>query len=271
MKRTFIFERLGALAGRARAEWRGISLGVATLAIATPLVFFTATHSLLVHSTGAAAGAVTAGSASALSAIALTQGSFENAAEAASTDVQYLARWIAATHDNAAYDFVVIDKQNATAHVFNAAAQWTASSPILVGSALGDDSAPGIGTRPLTLVSAQDKTTPAGRFMAEVGTNMLGETVVWVDYDAAVSMHSVRNTNPSERRLQRLASPSAQAHRISYGCINFPDAFFKTQIVPRFMKRKALVYVLPDHKSIDSVFGSHDVAREFSGAIARTH
>ena len=87
------------------------------------------------------------------------------------------------------------------------------------GAALGDETVPGIGERPIALVRPHERTTPAGRFAAEPGHDARGEDVVWVDYDAAVSMHRVITTDPAERRLQRLASPTARDHRSSYGCI----------------------------------------------------
>ena len=179
----------------------------------------------------------------------------------ASAEVQYLLAWIAATADNGQLDFVVIDKKNATAHVFSSAHTWRASSPVLIGLAVGDDTVPGIGDRPVSQVQSHERTTPAGRFMAELGTNTQGEAVVWVDYDAAVSMHSVRNTKPEEQRLQRLASEKVAERRISYGCINFPQAIFQAQVLPMFSQRKALVYVLPDVKSVNAVFGSSSVSR----------
>ena len=55
---------------------------------------------------------------------------------------------------------------------------------------------------------------------------------MWVDYDAAVSMHRVITSNPAERRLQRLASPTPKDNRISYGCINLPAAFFDKVLSP---------------------------------------
>ena len=187
-----------------------------------------------------------------------------------SAEVQHLLKWIVDTQDNAQVDFVMIDKKQTTAHIFDASGRWVASSPVLIGLALGDDSAPDIGTRPLAMVKANERTTPAGRFKAELGSNTDGETVVWVDYDAAVSMHSVRTNNPSEQRLQRLASTQVAAHRISYGCINFPDAFFKTQVLPRFTHQNAVVYVLPDLKSIASVFGSDAKTHVQHSADARS-
>ena len=41
----------------------------------------------------------------------------------------------------------------------------------------------------------EERTTPAGRFVAERGQNLRGEDVVWIDYDAAVLMHRVITTS----------------------------------------------------------------------------
>ena len=105
-----------------------------------------------------------------------------------------------------------------------------------------------------------ERTTPAGHFVAERGRNTLGEDVIWVDYDAAVSMHRVRAANPKERRLERLATPAIIDNRISYGCINVPVAFYEAHIRPMFATRRVVVYVLPEVKSVQQVFGSYDVA-----------
>ena len=93
----------------------------------------------------------------------------------------------------------------------------------------------------------------------ERGRNARGEDVVWIDYDAGVSMHRVLTTNPKERRLERLSTPTVEDNRISYGCINVPVAFYETQVRPVFASRRALVYVLPDVKPVRDVFGSYDV------------
>ena len=135
-----------------------------------------------------------------------------------------------------------------------------ADSPVLLGGARGDDSIAGIGNRPIEQVRPEERTTPAGRFIAEAGRNLLGEDVVWVDYDAAVSMHRVRLTNPAERRLERLATPTADDNRISYGCINVPVSFYETYIRPAATKRRAIIYVLPEVRSLQQVFGAYDVA-----------
>lgn len=180
--------------------------------------------------------------------------------ESPSPEARHLADWIADSRDNARADFIIVDKPHARAYVFDAHARLRGASPVLLGSALGDDSVPGIGLRPVEKVRPAERTTPAGRFVAERGRNSKGEDVVWVDYDAAVSMHRVRVTEPSEQRLERLATPTTDDNRISYGCINVPSAFYETYIRPTFAARRAIVYVLPDFKPVQQVFGSYDVA-----------
>jgi hypothetical protein len=175
-----------------------------------------------------------------------------------SNEVRYLADWIATTRD-AAGSFVVIDKKNARLYVFDADSRLQGSSPVLLGAALGDESAPGIGTRPLEKVLPGEKTTPAGRFVAERGHDARGEDVVWVDYDAGVSIHRVLTSNPKEHRLERLTTPTAADKRISFGCINVPVAFYEHYVRPTFAKYRSIVYVLPDIHSMDKVFGSYDV------------
>jgi hypothetical protein len=84
---------------------------------------------------------------------------------------------------------------------------------------------------------------------------------VWVDYDAAVSMHRVLTTNRAERRLERLATPSIADNRVSYGCINVPVSFYEQFIRPTFADDRAMIYVLPDVKPLLQVFNSaYDVA-----------
>ena len=95
--------------------------------------------------------------------------------------------------------------------------------------------------------------------MGERGRNARNEDVVWVDYDAAVSMHRVLTTNPGERRLERLATPTVDDNRISFGCINVPVAFYESSIRPMFAKTRALIYVLPDSLTPQQVFGSYAV------------
>lgn len=169
-------------------------------------------------------------------------------------DAKAVANWIAASGDNKSADFVIIDKKHARVYVFDASARVRGSSFILLGATKGDETVPGVGNKPLTAVRQDEKTTPAGRFVGERGFNARGEDVVWVDYEAAVSMHRVINTNPQERRLQRLATNSLEDKRISYGCINIPVKFFETHVAPTFAKQPAVVYVLPEVKPLHEVF-----------------
>ena len=156
--------------------------------------------------------------------------------------------------DHAGVDFIIVDKQSAAIYAFDASGVLKGASPVLLGSALGDDTVPGIGSRPMAEVLPNERTTPAGRFVAERGRNTLGEDVIWVDYDAAVSMHRVRTAKSDERRLERLASPSAEDNRISYGCINVPVAFYEAVVAPIFSLKRAVVYILPDVKQLADVF-----------------
>ena len=174
-------------------------------------------------------------------------------------DVRQLADWIADAGDNADAVFFVIDKRDARLYAFDRDARLLASTAVLLGAARGDDSVPGIGTRPIAMIDAHERTTPAGRFVAQRGHNTQGEDVVWVDYDAAISMHRVRTANPTERRLERLATPDVTDNRISYGCVNVPAAFYDAHVRPRFAAATALVYVLPEVKPLHQVFGSYDV------------
>lgn len=158
--------------------------------------------------------------------------------------------------ENGRQPFIVIDKQAARLFVVDADGSLIGQAPVLLGAARGDDSVPGIGERPIARIRMFERTTPAGRFLAAPGRNAHGEDIVWVDYDAAVSMHRVRPVEPRERRLQRLASATPTDNRISYGCINVPVAFFDQVIGPLFSRGPHAVYVLPEVKTIGEVFGA---------------
>ncbi len=150
--------------------------------------------------------------------------------------------------------FLIVDKTAARVFAFDGEGRFVADSAALLGSARGDDSVPGIGDRPLAKILPDERTTPAGRFNAELGENTHGEDILWVDYDNAVSMHRVRAVKASEKRLQRLASPSAADNRISYGCINVPASFYDDVVKPLFAPRNGIVYVLPETRPVDTLF-----------------
>lgn len=170
------------------------------------------------------------------------------------TVVAKVAQWAVDDADNGSLPFAIVDKRGARLYVFEAGGTLLGQTPILLGYAAGDESVQGIGTRPIDDVRPEERTTPAGRFVARPGRNAAGEQVVWVDYVAAVSMHRVRATNPRERRLERLASPVASARRISFGCINVPEAFFEQVVWPTLGSHGAVVYVLPEIRSLEVFF-----------------
>lgn len=179
----------------------------------------------------------------------------------ASADARLVANWVAGSKDNGQLPFLILDKREAKVFVFDGNGRIIDASPVLLGAAAGDDSVPGIGNRAIALVRPEERTTPAGRFVSEPGKNGSGEDVVWVDYNAAVSMHRVRPVDPKERRLERLASADPAQRRISYGCINVPVAFFDAVIWPVMGSARAVVYVLPEAKNVRQVFAGADPPR----------
>ena len=173
--------------------------------------------------------------------------------------VRQVANWSVYSGDHKQMAIVIVDKQDARVWVFDPDGKFVANTPALLGAAIGDDSVPGIGEKPLSQVKPEEKTTPAGRFIAEPGTNANGEDVVWVSYDLAVSMHRVRPTVKAERRLERLASVTPSDNRISFGCINLPTKFYEQVLSPEVKKYGAVIYVLPEMRTPAEMFGAFDV------------
>jgi hypothetical protein len=194
--------------------------------------------------------------------------------ERASREAHQIADWIVDSADNQSLPFVVVDKTDAKIFVFDAGGRIKGAAPALLGLARGDHTVPGIGDREYSDMPPEDRTTPAGRFVAALGTNARGEDVVWVDYDAAISLHRVITNKPEERRLERLATPTPLDNRISFGCINVPARFYETVISPAFTGTKGIVYVLPEIRPAREVFGSYDVAaglrRNYAGRTEAT-
>lgn len=142
--------------------------------------------------------------------------------------------------------FLVVDKVEAKVFAFDAQGRLLGSSAALVGVAQGDVSPEGIGDRRLADIPPADRITPAGRFEAALGRNLAAKDILWIDYDAALSLHRVATGVASERRLQRLATPTTLDNRISYGCINVPAAFYDGVVLPLFRPANGLVYILPE-------------------------
>jgi hypothetical protein len=171
-----------------------------------------------------------------------------------SPEVKLVANWAVHTRDHGSRAIVVIDKKFARVYVLDPQGRLKASAPALLGEAVGDYTTPGVGDKPLWQLKKYEKTTPAGRFVAEMGENSHKQDVVWIDYENAVSMHRVIKGLPKENRSARLASATYRDNRISNGCVNLPRSFYETVLAPTVKEHGAIVYVLPDTRSLHEVF-----------------
>ena len=175
----------------------------------------------------------------------------------ASPEATEVAQWVMNTRDHRGMPFVVVDKQHVRVFVFKPDGTLAGATPALMGSAVGDDSVHGIGEREMSAILPHERTTPAGRFLSQPGINSMGEDIVWVDYEAAVSMHRVRAREPRERRLERLASATPDDNRISFGCINLPASFYETVVKPALGASRGVVYILPETRPLHAVFKTY--------------
>ena len=188
--------------------------------------------------------------------------------EIPSRDARHIADWVVHAGDNnggaghpsgtRSLPFAILDKKEAKVFVFDAEGQLLGASAALLGQAPGDDAIPGIGDRPLSRIRPEEKTTPAGRFIASLGESTRGEDVLWVDYAGAVSMHRVITGNLKERRAHRLATATPLDNRITYGCINIPKKFYEDVVRRVFAATYGIVYVLPEIRPLREVFKSYD-------------
>ena len=146
-----------------------------------------------------------------------------------------------------ALPWALVDKRNASLTVFHADGSLAGRSPVLLGVDRGDASVPGVGERTQSgRLRAGDRTTPAGRFVSQPGVNLVGEAVVWVDYDAAFAIHRLRSGASEAVRQQRLSSADPALRRASAGCVVVPVAFFENVVQPLLGRGPAIVVVLPE-------------------------
>ena len=179
---------------------------------------------------------------------------------AVSADARYVAQWVLDSHDNGDKPFVIVDKKDATVFVFGAKGTLVGATPALLGFARGDHSVPGVGELAPARIPLVDRTTPAGRFDTEPGINLDGEDVTWIDYDAGLAIHRVRPGAAQQARLQRLASATADQHRVSAGCIVLPVSFYENVLKPTLARGNGVVYVLPEMRPVREVFGERSAA-----------
>lgn len=172
----------------------------------------------------------------------------------AASAVSEVAAWVRETADNQGLPFLIIDKVSARVLAFDAQGRQLGATPALMGLARGDISPPGIGRRPLSAIGPADRITPAGRFLASIGENLGGKSVLWIDYDSALSLHPVVTTRAADRRLERLATAAPDDNRISFGCVNVPAEFYDKVVHPAFKGTVGVVYILPESRSLAQVF-----------------
>lgn len=189
--------------------------------------------------------------------------------EHASPEARHVANWVVDSSDNHGLPFMIVDKSQARVLLFNASGKLLGAASALLGLAQGDDAVPGIGNRKLSTIRPEERTTPAGRFVASLDKNLHGEEILWVDYDTAIALHRVVTSNAKERRAQRLDSSLPSDRRISYGCINVPVKFYENVVSPAFTGTNGIVYVLPETRSVRQVFGSYDVEEPAQAQVTR--
>jgi hypothetical protein len=186
---------------------------------------------------------------------------------AVSTQARHVADWVLDAGDHAGRPFVIVDKLQSRVFVFGGDGRLLGATPALLGLALGDESVPGIGTRLISAILPQERTTPAGRFAGYLQRSLVGEEILWVDYDTAVALHPVSAKPTKEQRLKRMASLVVSDRRITYGCINVPAVFFATVIAPLFRDGGGVIYVLPETRSPRETFGSYELPALLPGLL----
>ena len=172
-----------------------------------------------------------------------------------SAATMHVADWIAASGDNRALPYAIIEKTTASLFLFDAKGNPLGAVPVLLGIAYGDDATPGVGSKKLGEIGPAEKTTPAGRYLAKFGLAAGRQKVLWVDYANSVAIHPIPpDASKEERRRERMLSPASDDNRITFGCINLPKAFYGKVLRPLFQKKGGYVYVLPDAKPLETVF-----------------
>lgn len=162
-------------------------------------------------------------------------------------DAREMAQWVRHTNDAGGRPYVIVDKKAAMVFVHAADGKLLATTPVLLGAARGDEGAPGVGDRAQSgTLPFEERTTPAGRFVTQPGTNLQGEPVVWIDYDAALALHRLRPGRAHNIRAARLAHSKPEERRVSLGCVVVPVKFYLDVVEPLLGRRSGVVYVLPE-------------------------
>jgi len=171
-----------------------------------------------------------------------------------SSGVQQVTTWVLESGDSGGLPFIIVDKRRAQVLLFDAFGQFMGGTAALIGITEGDDSVPGVGDRELAKIPLEERTTPAGRFVAKLGPAYGQKVVLWIDYSTALSLHPVVTGSRNEKRLERLESATPDDNRITFGCINVPRDFFRNAVLPLFKTSFGIVYILPETKTLAEAF-----------------
>jgi hypothetical protein len=216
-----------------------------------------------------AAGLCAAGDGFARDAATATLKRAESLDETITRDALHIADWAVRSADHQGLPFIIVDKLYAKAYAFDASGRLLASTPVLIGMGVGDTFAPGVLKMSMHQTTPSQRITPAGRFFAEEDRNLKGQRVLWVDYEAGIAIHKLSPKKTSQRRHERMASPYPADHRITFGCINVPPAFYEEVVARHFRRRGGIVYILPDQAPLSAFFRSHDAGSAVAQAPAQ--
>jgi hypothetical protein len=165
----------------------------------------------------------------------------------ASEAIAATAREVLARADHRGLPFAIVDKRAARIAVYGSGGALVGISAALLGQDRGDHSAPGVGQRAQTgRLRPGDRTTAAGRYLSQPGRNRAGELVVWLDFDAALAIHRLRQEPSGPDRARRLAAGRAEDLRVSSGCVVVPAAFFEAVVQPLLGRGPAVTYILAE-------------------------
>jgi len=147
-------------------------------------------------------------------------------------DVRNFVDWIVHSADHQNLPFIVVDKKAAKIFVYRADGTLHGAAAALLGVTVGDDTSPDVGKKKLSEIRKDERTTQAGRFVADLGLDLQNSEILWIDYDSGLSLHTVVTSNAAEQRLKRLSSHQVTDLRITYGCINVSKQFYKAIVYP---------------------------------------
>ncbi len=148
--------------------------------------------------------------------------------------------WVITSGDNQGLPFAIVDKVQAEVFVFDPDGQLrgAASGPDGHGPAATISWNPASANGNLSTIRPEERTTPLAASSPGFGQVRGEETILWVDYEDAISIHPVITANRKEHRLQRLKTPTPEDNRITFGCINVPAGFYEDVVRRTFTGTK---------------------------------